>query len=273
MGERKGLSKKTRFEVFKRDHFKCQYCGKNAPDVILEVDHIKPVSKGGTNGILNLITSCFDCNRGKGKRELKDKDLIDKTYSQLESLAIKREQIEMMMKWQEIETNYSFNEFKRYEDVLISDYDFYLEDQPDKAIAQTKRAIKKYGYDKFLEMTEKTAEKHFINNYDSINEEYFIQDIRKACFWEQKRTDEPLLYQIPYIAGILANRFPYVVINGCREHFGKERYKVDIKNILKVHSGDTDLLDGMAKNAKGCEDYHEFLSLYNFSIKTEGNDE
>ena len=65
MAKRKNLSKSVRFEVFKRDSFKCQYCGKSAPDVVLEVDHIIPVSKGGDNDISNLITACFDCNRGK----------------------------------------------------------------------------------------------------------------------------------------------------------------------------------------------------------------
>ena len=62
---RKALSKKTRFEVFKRDGFCCQYCGSHPPKVVLEVDHICPVSKGGDNSEGNLITSCFDCNRGK----------------------------------------------------------------------------------------------------------------------------------------------------------------------------------------------------------------
>ncbi|MFX5785200.1 HNH endonuclease, partial [Acinetobacter baumannii] len=47
MATRKNISTKTRFEVFKRDSFKCQYCGRCAPEVILHVDHIHPVSKGG----------------------------------------------------------------------------------------------------------------------------------------------------------------------------------------------------------------------------------
>jgi hypothetical protein len=64
------LSKKIRFEVFKRDAFKCQYCGSVPPLVVLEVDHIIPVSKGGLDEIDNLVTSCFDCNRGKSNREL-----------------------------------------------------------------------------------------------------------------------------------------------------------------------------------------------------------
>jgi hypothetical protein len=66
------LSKKTRFDVFKRDSFTCAYCGQKTPDVILEVDHIVPTSKGGTDIIENLITSCFDCNRGKSNRSLNE---------------------------------------------------------------------------------------------------------------------------------------------------------------------------------------------------------
>jgi len=65
MSERIQLSKKTRFEVFKRDGFCCQYCGAVPPKALLEVDHIDPVCNGGTNDIDNLITACFDCNRGK----------------------------------------------------------------------------------------------------------------------------------------------------------------------------------------------------------------
>lgn len=68
--KRQPISKKTRFDVFKRDGFICQYCGDSPPSVVLEVDHLKPVASMGTNQIDNLITSCFDCNRGKGSREL-----------------------------------------------------------------------------------------------------------------------------------------------------------------------------------------------------------
>jgi hypothetical protein len=77
--KRKGMSKKLRFSVFERDGFTCRYCGKTPPDVRLSVDHIDPVSKGGTNDESNLITSCAECNGGKGSRKLgelpKDTDL------------------------------------------------------------------------------------------------------------------------------------------------------------------------------------------------------
>lgn len=62
---RKAMGKKLRFDVFKRDSFCCQYCGAVPPAAVLEVDHIDPVCNGGENHIDNLVTSCFNCNRGK----------------------------------------------------------------------------------------------------------------------------------------------------------------------------------------------------------------
>lgn len=62
---RKGLSKRTRFEVFKRDGFRCLYCGATPADRPLHVDHVKPVSDGGGNEPHNLVTACVDCNGGK----------------------------------------------------------------------------------------------------------------------------------------------------------------------------------------------------------------
>lgn len=62
---RRPLSKRVRFEVFKRDSFTCQYCGRQPPEVVLHVDHIQPVASGGGNDRDNLITSCRDCNLGK----------------------------------------------------------------------------------------------------------------------------------------------------------------------------------------------------------------
>jgi hypothetical protein len=69
---RKPLSKRIRFEVFKRDDFQCRYCGASPPDALLHVDHIVPVVEGGRDDIENLATSCDRCNLGKGPRPLTD---------------------------------------------------------------------------------------------------------------------------------------------------------------------------------------------------------
>ena len=97
--ERQTISKKLRFEVYKRDKFTCQYCGRKAPDVVLNIDHIMPVSKGGTNDILNLITTCFECNNGKSNILLNEESILNKQRLQLEQLQERREQIEMMFEW------------------------------------------------------------------------------------------------------------------------------------------------------------------------------
>ena len=68
--KRIGVTPKLRFTVFSRDNFTCQYCGRKPPEVVLEPDHIVSVADGGKTELSNLITSCFDCNRGKGKRSL-----------------------------------------------------------------------------------------------------------------------------------------------------------------------------------------------------------
>ena len=57
---------KMRFQALKRDNFTCQYCGRKAPEVELQVDHIYPKSKGGLDKLENYRTSCRDCNIGKG---------------------------------------------------------------------------------------------------------------------------------------------------------------------------------------------------------------
>lgn len=97
---RKALSNSVRFEVFKRDSFTCQYCGRKSPEVILNIDHIVPVASGGMNDIVNLLTSCQGCNSGKGKRHLATREVIDKSYDAVRDLAERAEQLKMMAEWQ-----------------------------------------------------------------------------------------------------------------------------------------------------------------------------
>lgn len=64
--ERMKVGDSLRYDVFKRDNFKCQICGSSVSDgVKLHVDHILPVSKGGKTTMDNLRTLCDRCNMGK----------------------------------------------------------------------------------------------------------------------------------------------------------------------------------------------------------------
>jgi HNH endonuclease len=60
-----------RFQIMKRDGFRCKLCGASASDdVSLEVDHIVAKSKGGSDSDSNLWTLCLQCNRGKSNLDL-----------------------------------------------------------------------------------------------------------------------------------------------------------------------------------------------------------
>lgn len=62
--------KELRTVVFKRDNFKCRYCG--AADRPLECDHVVPVARGGPTVLENLVAACQPCNRSKGAKTLQE---------------------------------------------------------------------------------------------------------------------------------------------------------------------------------------------------------
>jgi len=68
---RRTIPLKDRWTVLKRDNYRCAKCGASPSSdhtVELEVDHIRPVASGGSNGIENLQTLCRKCNQGKKDR-------------------------------------------------------------------------------------------------------------------------------------------------------------------------------------------------------------
>lgn len=164
MAERKPLTKKLRFEVFKRDSFTCQYCGRKAPDVVLEVDHIHPVSKGGKNELMNLITSCRDCNRGKGKRKLSDDSEVVIQRKQLEELNQKREQMKMMLEWKA-----ELQKFQDEQVACIEDYFMAVTGVGFTELGRHKcmERIKKYGIEEVYESTEIALHRYYDNSKES----------------------------------------------------------------------------------------------------------
>ncbi|WP_433916906.1 HNH endonuclease [Streptomyces sp. NBC_01744] len=67
------IPNRLRFEVFRRDAFRCRYCGMTAALAPMTVDHVKPVVLGGTDELSNLVTCCEPCNSGKSSTPPDDK--------------------------------------------------------------------------------------------------------------------------------------------------------------------------------------------------------
>ena len=58
----------SRVNIYARDHYRCQYCGKKAAISDLTYDHVVPRSQGGLTEWTNIVTCCYLCNRRKGGR-------------------------------------------------------------------------------------------------------------------------------------------------------------------------------------------------------------
>lgn len=147
------ISKKIRFEVFKRDGFQCAYCGKTPPEVSLEVDHIEPKSKGGSDDVNNLVTACFDCNRGK--KNIKLDKIPNKINDNLEILKEKEEQLKEYRK-------YVLKVRKRIEkdiDTIEDEFQLYF---PDRGFSESFRKSVRF----FVE---------------SIDLHELVEDANKAC--------------------------------------------------------------------------------------------
>lgn len=68
------MTTKLRKTIKRRDRYTCKLCGistKKEPNLLLEIDHIIPLAKGGITTEENLQTLCWKCNRKKGSKLLK----------------------------------------------------------------------------------------------------------------------------------------------------------------------------------------------------------
>jgi hypothetical protein len=59
------VTKALRYQILRRDGFRCHYCGATAEQSKLRVDHVIPEALGGPTEPGNLVTACHDCNAGK----------------------------------------------------------------------------------------------------------------------------------------------------------------------------------------------------------------
>ena len=156
--KRKSIPKSVRFEVFKRDSFKCQYCGAYPPDVILEVDHIVPVAEGGENDMMNLITSCKGCNRGKGKKKLTDRQTIERQKAELDDLNEIRQQMEMMLQWKCDLLNFELEMVNAIDSLICSMTEWAMSDSAKQKI---RRLIGQFSFDEVYDATAISLEKYY----------------------------------------------------------------------------------------------------------------
>lgn len=215
--KRKALSRALRFEVFKRDQFTCQYCGRKAPDIVLQADHIHPVAEGGEDTLLNLITSCIDCNQGKGARTLNNQSAVAKQRAQLELLSERREQIDMMLEWHRGLSDLTGHQVEQVAEYFL-ERGRYLDrfSCNEGALTEIRKWLRKYtltellaavdvAVDHYVELDEKG-----VSTAESFSKAFnMIPSIARVA--KLPKEDQELLY----IRGILRKRLSYLPERQC----------------------------------------------------------
>lgn len=169
------ITKKLRFEVFKRDGFQCAYCGKSPPEILLEIDHIKPKSKEGKDDINNLITACFDCNRGKSNI------MLDKAPQQLaDNLAVLKKKEEQLAE---------YHKFIRK-----------IEKRTERQIVEIEKVFQEFYPNKsFTDVFKRGTVKHFLDRLSKTEIKDAMYLANSRIFNEPDRT-------IRYFCGICWNK-------------------------------------------------------------------
>jgi hypothetical protein len=183
--ERKPLPKSIRFEVLKRDCFTCQYCGREAPDVILEVDHIIPISKGGDDSLMNLVTACRDCNRGKSNKKLSDMAAAKAQKKQADDLQARREQLELMVQWKQELMMEKEKQIETVESLIACVTGFTLTDHGKATI---RKHIRRFGFSEVYSATEISLDTYW-NGQESSWDNMFYK-IGGICYNRKKAREQ-----------------------------------------------------------------------------------
>ena len=211
MGTHEAISKTLRFEVFKRDMFACQHCGRKTPDVLLDVNHIEPTSKGGTNDLQNLITSCKECNSGKSDRTLADTTVIDMQREQLEELQKRKEQMEMMFQWQKGLLNLDddvISELSSYWSEVVRGYSLN-----ESGLNSLRKLKRHFDLDEILVAMKISGEQYLVFHNGAVTKKSVDEAwyrVGGICNIRRQEKDKPYMQRLYYIRGILRNRLSYL---------------------------------------------------------------
>jgi hypothetical protein len=203
---REPVSKKTRFEVFKRDKFTCQYCGAKAPEVVLHCDHVDPVASGGKSDIMNLLTACAACNGGKGARRLDDSTVVERQRAQIEDLESRREQLEMMLAWRDAAQASAIDEVEEVAE-RIGERGGFWPNASGKA--DIRKWLKRFSLQEVLAAMDEAFDHYMKFNGAAPDREAWGQAFSKIpAFASMKRqaVSKPYLPRLLYIQGIMRSR-------------------------------------------------------------------
>lgn len=176
---RQSTGKRLRFEVFKRDGFRCVYCGVTSLNAVLHVDHVKPVAEGGESDASNLVTACQDCNGGKSSVPLDERKLRGSFANEDD-----REHAEQIREYLSVQREVAAVK-KDAERAILSRWEELMGECPALLPRYIPGAIRDVGIEGTIEAVEATA-RSGVEPYRAI--QYFCGCVRNA---RSRKTEPP----------------------------------------------------------------------------------
>jgi 5-methylcytosine-specific restriction endonuclease McrA len=231
---RPSISKRLRFEVLKRDQFRCQYCGAQAvetplvvqpasdmideisaagadsdtPPVRLHVDHVVARAKGGLDHIANYVTACEACNLGKGARALDDHTAVRLQHNEVARRAAHVEQLQLVARYHreimQAETDEASVAVDAF-NAALDEYDITLNATGAKSI---KKIVTKYGLPETLEAI-RIAVSQYLDGADVGVEtvDHALKKLGGICHVRRLEQIDPQRAELFRIRGILFTKF------------------------------------------------------------------
>lgn len=273
MYKREPIGKKLRFSIFERDKFSCTYCGRTPEedDVVLHVDHVISVKDGGDNDKDNLVTSCFDCNSGKGaKSVLRGKQTVENLQEELDSANERLEQLKRLTKLRkklsDVNKKSDTEKIKWIVDAVGEGYN-------DKLYKKLGEQITKYhsetARETLIKALEITTEKNDSKNFDDISNyvRYFSGVVRNLVLSPEEQKIVGMCNR--YFTEHFTKMFPYAKKMLLDHAFlGEEFFKDVIEKADKIISksqGETFLTRDFTKEYSKVGKFTVTKSGYNFN--------
>lgn len=257
---RRTIRPTTRFEIFKRDSFTCQYCGRKAPEVVLEVEHIEPVSKGGSDDLMNLLTACEACNDGKGARRLDDGTVLARQRVQLERLQERREQFKMLLRWR--------HGLRLVDEENLMDVAAYWNAHTPGMVlnelghADLRKWLRKYGVEEVLDAMDIAAAQYLERDVEGkVKAEVIglaLGMVPRIVVMRPADATKPYLKDLFYVRKIVENR--------C--HYFDGSQAIELLKDLHAAGADIEELKSIAKHARNWSGWRSDMLAYEDELRT-----
>jgi hypothetical protein len=249
---RTAVSTRTRFEIFKRDGFRCTYCGRTPVQSKLHVDHVKPVADGGSNAPENLVTACADCNHGKS-----DVPLDRKRFSVGKVTEADLDHAQQIREWLAIQRDVA-DARDQVGDLLAHEWDRRCGSGGERFCKRFLRLINEFDVGQLLEAFDSVGNNAEPNETDQIKYLYGI--MRR---WRNGETEAPKAKPVHPIALVPKPPLRSRHLERCCKHvFGlldSMNSKAALAGPLPVRDFRIELLTKFARAAWGSPDHFAYI--------------